>query len=69
MDKTCELLIQGLESVARPIRSVEDIQHIARISANNDKMIGDLVARAVDLAGKDGTVIIEEARSNKTSLN
>lgn len=69
MDKTCELLVQGLESVARPIRSVEDIQHIARISANNDKMIGDLVARAVDLAGKDGTVIIEEARSNKTSLN
>ena len=69
MDKTCDLLIQGLESVARPIRSVEDIQHIARISANNDKMIGDLVARAVDLAGKDGTVIIEEARSNKTSLN
>tara|TARA_B100001094_G_C18063919_1_gene736469 strand:+ start:59 stop:1165 length:1107 start_codon:yes stop_codon:yes gene_type:complete len=32
-------------------------------------MVGDLVARAVDLAGKDGTVIIEEARSNKTSLD
>ena len=69
MDKTCEALIEGLVSIARPIRSVEDIQHIARISANNDKMIGDLVARAVDLAGKDGTVIIEEGRSNKTSLN
>ena len=69
MDKTCEALIEGLISISRPIRSVEDIQHIARISANNDKMIGDLVARAVDLAGKDGTVIIEEGRSNKTSLN
>ena len=69
MDKTCEALIEGLISIARPIRSVEDIQHIARISANNDRTIGDLVARAVDLAGKDGTVIIEEARSNKTSLN
>ena len=69
MDKTCDLIVKELGSLARPIKSLEDIQHIARISANNDKMVGDLVARAVDLAGKDGTVIIEEARSNKTSLN
>lgn len=69
MDKACEAIVDNLVSNARPIRSIEDIQHIARISANNDKTVGDLVARAVDLAGKDGTVIIEEARSNKTSLN
>ena len=69
MDKTCDALVERLMNNARPIKSLEDIQHIARISANNDKMVGDLVARAVDLAGKDGTVIIEEARSNKTSLN
>ena len=68
MDKTCDAIVRNLEENARPIQSLEDIQHIARISSNNDKMIGDLVARAVDLAGKDGTVIIEEARSNKTSL-
>lgn len=69
MDKTCELLVRELGKLSKPIRSLEDIQHIARISANNDKMVGDLVAKAVDLAGKDGTVIIEEARSNKSSLN
>ncbi len=69
MDKTCDALVECLMENARPIQSLADIQHIARISANNDKMVGDLVARAVDLAGKDGTVIIEEARSNKTSLD
>lgn len=69
MDATCDAIVNNLVDNARPIQSLEDIQHIARISANNDKMIGDLVAKAVDLAGKDGTVIIEEARSNKTSLN
>ena len=68
MDKTCDAIVDNLIENARPIQSLEDILHIARISANNDKMIGDLVARAVDLAGKDGTVIIEEARSNRTSL-
>jgi chaperonin GroEL len=50
MDKTCDALVHGLMENARPIQSLADIQHIARISANNDKMVGDLVARAVDLA-------------------
>ena len=43
--------------------------HIATISANNDESIGNLVSTAVDSAGKDGSVIIEEARSMKTSLD
>ena len=69
MDATVEEVVKNLADAARPVRSIEDIEHIGTISANNDKRIGSLVARAVDLAGKDGTVIIEEARSNKTSLD
>lgn len=68
MDKAADQIIKNLNSNASPITSVEDIKHIASISANNDTVIGDLVSRAVDLAGQDGSVIIEEGRSNKTSL-
>ena len=69
MDKATTLITQRLSEMAIPIRSVEDIKHVATISANNDPVIGDLVSRAVDLAGKDGSVIIEEGRSNQTSLD
>ncbi len=69
MDKACDKIVESLKEMAQPIRSKEDIQHIATISANNDATIGKLIAEAVDCVGKDGAVIIEEARSMQTSLD
>ena len=69
MDQACEQIVNQLQEQARQIRSQEDIKHIATISANNDQSIGTLVATAVDSAGKDGSVLIEEARSLKTTLD
>ena len=69
MDKASDAIVERLKEVAIPIRSEEDIRHIATISANNDKAIGKLIATAVDSAGKDGSVLVEEARSLKTSLD
>jgi chaperonin GroEL len=69
MDKATETIVERLKDMATPIRSQEDIQHIATISANNDKTIGTLIATAVDSAGKDGSVLVEEARSINTSLD
>jgi chaperonin GroEL len=69
IDKTVELIVQGLKDIARPIQSKEDIEHIATISANGDIAIGQLIATAVDLVGKDGAITIEEARSVETSLD
>ena len=69
MDKATETIVERLKDMATPIRSQEDIQHIATISANNDTSIGTLIATAVDSAGKDGSVLVEEARSINTSLD
>ena len=69
MDKACGRISWTLQQAARPIQSEEDILHIATISANNDKAIGTLISKAVDSAGKDGSVLVEEARSVETSLD
>ena len=69
MDKACDAIVERLKEIAIPVRSEEDIRHIATISANNDKSIGQLISTAVDSAGKDGSVLVEEARSLKTSLD
>jgi len=69
IDKAVEAIVEKLKDHARPIMSQEDIAHIATISANGDKVIGELIATAVDLAGKDGAITIEEARSTETSLD
>jgi len=69
IDKATDVIVGKLDEMSRPIQTVEDIEHIATISANNDKSIGALIATAIDKAGKDGTVLVEEARSMATSLD
>jgi len=69
MDKMTDMIVEKLKEMSRPIQNEEDIRHVATISANNDEAIGDLIAKAVDCAGKDGSVLVEEARSIKTSLD
>ena len=69
MELAVKYLVDKIEEESTPIKSIEDIQNIATISANGDKTIGKLIAKAVDLAGKDGSVTIEEARSVETSLD
>ena len=69
MDKAVTVITDKLTEMSRPIQTVEDIRHIATISANNDKSIGQLIATAIDKAGKDGSVLVEEARSMNTSLD
>ena len=69
INRAVEVIVDKLDNLSRPIETVEDIKHIATISANNDTKIGTLISTAVDKAGKDGSVIVEEARSMKTTLD
>jgi len=69
IDKAVEAIVEKLEDMSSPIASEEDIAHIATISANGDRTIGKLISMAVDQAGKDGAISIEEARSLETSLD
>ena len=64
-----EEVVANLKDLSHPIRSIEDIEHIAAISANNDKTIGKLIAMAVDKVGQDGSITIEESRSLETSID
>jgi chaperonin GroEL len=59
----------NLRKLALPVTSLEDIKHIATISANNDVSVGTLIAMAVDRVGQDGSITIEESRSLETSLD
>ena len=68
LDKCCQVICDGISELSKPISSVEDIKHIATISANNDNIIGDLVSTAVDKVGKNGSISIEDAKSHDTTL-
>ena len=69
IDATVSEICNNLTEMARPVTSIDDIKHIATISANNDSTIGDLIALAVDKVGQDGSITIEESRSLETSID
>lgn len=69
IDRGVEIVVENLKKISNPITSLEDIRHIATISANNDVEIGELICRAVEAIGKDGSITVEEARSVNTTLD
>ena len=68
IEKCLAEVLTQIDRRATPITSLEQIEHIATISANNDKVIGDLISTATDQVGKDGSLTIKEGRSLETSL-
>ena len=54
IDLTVREVSSNLKTMATPVTSVEDIEHVATISANNDRAIGKLIAMAFDRVGQDG---------------
>lgn len=57
------------ENVSKPVTDTAQLYQIATISANGDKEIGQLVGRALDEAGLDGAVTIEESKTGETYLD
>jgi len=69
IDLAVDALVRELQKNAQHIETLDDVENIATISANNDRTIGKLIATAVDKAGKDGSITIEDAKTVETSLD
>lgn len=69
MDKALKEITKKISDLSRPVKSIEDVESVATISANNDEKIGKLIASAVDKVGHEGSILVEEAKSMDTSLD
>lgn len=54
-------LVEHLRSVARPVVTEQDYARVAAISANDDDMVGKVLARALHNVGDNGIVTVEES--------
>ena len=60
IDKAIALVVAELQAMARPCATSQEIAHVAAISANNDRSIGELLASAIDKVGREGAIAIED---------
>jgi len=68
MDKAFNMLEDQIIGMSLPVKTQEQIENVATISANGDRVIGKTVADAVAKVGRDGVVNIEEGRATTTSV-
>ena len=70
IDKAVVALTEDLAKQAKEVGdSSEKIQQVASISANNDSVIGDLIATAFGKVGKEGVITVEEAKGTDTYVD
>jgi chaperonin GroEL len=69
MDKALAFILDQVVGLSIPVKSQDDVENIATISANGDRTLGKIVAEAVAKVGKDGVVNIEEGRGTETVLD
>ena len=70
IDKAVEAITADLVKQTKEVGdSSEKIKQVASISANNDDMIGDLIAQAFDKVGKEGVITVEEAKGTETHVD
>ncbi|MDO8736919.1 MAG: chaperonin GroEL [Thermoleophilia bacterium] len=62
IEMAVDAAVEAIKKQANPISGKEDIARVATISAD-DRVIGDVIADAIEKVGKDGVVNVEEGQT------
>ena len=69
IDKAVIAIVDSLEQQSKKIgKDNKLIQQIGTISANGDKEIGQLIAKAMEKVSQDGVITVEEAKGTETTV-
>ncbi|MEC9093282.1 MAG: chaperonin GroEL, partial [Planctomycetota bacterium] len=66
MEAAVSDLADKLSSMSIKVKSEAEMSNVATIAANNDREIGDLLARCMSKVGKDGVITVDEGKSLQT---
>jgi len=69
IEKAVEAVVADLKKRSKKVKSNEEIGQVGMISANGDKEVGDMIAKAMAKVGNEGVITVEEAKSQDTELD
>ena len=69
IDVAVDRLVTHLQGVAHPVATEQDYRRVAAISANDDEVVGAVIANALHTVGDDGIVTVEESSANGMSVD
>jgi chaperonin GroEL len=67
IEKAVEACVAEIKKLSHDVKG-DMIAQVGTISANTDKVVGNLIADAMKKVGKDGVITVEESRTMETTL-
>ncbi len=68
IDKAVAAAVEKLVSMSKKVSKKEEVANVGAISANNDMVIGELLAEALHRVGQDGVITVEEGKTADTTV-
>ncbi|MDD3288511.1 MAG: chaperonin GroEL, partial [Alphaproteobacteria bacterium] len=69
IDAAVEKVVEDLKERSRKVAGNAEIAQVGTISANGEKEIGDMIAKAMERVGNEGVITVEENKSLETELD
>ncbi len=69
VDKAVLAVVAEIKASAKKVSDNSEIAQVGSISANGERAIGDMIARAMEKVGNEGVITVEEAKSLETELD
>jgi chaperonin GroEL len=69
IDMAVEAVVEDVKKRSKKVSTSEEIAQVGTISANGDRSIGDMIAKAMQKVGNEGVITVEEAKSLETELD
>jgi chaperonin GroEL len=68
IDKAVAAAVEHLVGMSKKVSKKEEVANVGAISANNDMVIGELLAEALHNVGQDGVITVEEGKTADTTV-
>lgn len=68
IDKAVEAVVNEIEKQSIKVKTNQEIQNVATVSASGNQEIGHLIAEAIEKVGLSGAITIEEGKSTETTV-
>ena len=68
LDVARDAILAKLSSMAIKVKGNRELLQIATISANNDTVIGQIIADAMEKVGADGIITLEDSQNSETKI-
>ena len=70
IDKAVAVVVENIKAMAEEVGDdFKKIEDVARVSANNDEAIGQLIAEAMKKVKKEGVITVDEAKGTETTVD